>query len=95
MAAFLIFSRETVTDEAKSRRYSELVVPQIRQFGGEMIVARGKTDLLEGDWRPHSVTLVKFESKAALMAWWDSPDYAPLKQMRQESNTGDIIVVEN
>jgi uncharacterized protein (DUF1330 family) len=95
MAAFLIFSRDSVTDEAKSRRYSELVVPQIRQFGGEMVVARGKTEVLEGDWEPHSVTIVRFESKAALMAWWDSPEYAPLKQMRQESNTGDIIVVES
>jgi hypothetical protein len=29
------------------------------------------------------------------MAWWDSPDYAPLKQVRLESNTGDVVVVEN
>lgn len=28
------------------------------------------------------------------MAWWDSPEYAPLKQMRLERNIGDIIVVD-
>jgi uncharacterized protein (DUF1330 family) len=37
---------------------------------------------------------LRFETREALMAWWDSPEYAPLKQMRLESNTGDIIVVE-
>jgi hypothetical protein len=29
------------------------------------------------------------------MAWWDSPECAPLKQMRLERNTGDIIVVDS
>ena len=28
------------------------------------------------------------------MAWWNSPEYAPLQEMRVESNIGDIIVVE-
>jgi uncharacterized protein (DUF1330 family) len=35
-----------------------------------------------------------FPAPAALGGWWGSPEYAPLKQMRVESNTGDIIVVE-
>jgi uncharacterized protein (DUF1330 family) len=28
------------------------------------------------------------------MRWYESPEYAPLKQMRLESNNGDIIVVD-
>jgi uncharacterized protein (DUF1330 family) len=53
-----------------------------------------KIHVLEGDWEPYSVTIIKFDNKAALMAWWDSPEYAPLKQMRLEGNKGDIIIVE-
>jgi uncharacterized protein (DUF1330 family) len=28
------------------------------------------------------------------MRWYDSAEYEPLKQMRLESNLGDLIVVE-
>jgi uncharacterized protein (DUF1330 family) len=94
VAAYLIYSREEITDKEKSLRYGELVIPQIRQFGGEVLVARGNVHVLEGAWDPMAVTILRFETIEALMAWWNSPEYAPLKQMRLESNTGDIIVVE-
>jgi uncharacterized protein (DUF1330 family) len=49
---------------------------------------------LEGDWLPQSVTILRFENREALMGWYESPEYAPLKQMRLDSNIGDIIVVD-
>lgn len=94
MTAYLIYARDAIVDEAKSRRYAELVVPQIRQFGGEVLTARGKPDVLEGDWNPLTVTIIRFADKAALMTWWDSPEYAPLKQLRLESNLGAALIVE-
>jgi uncharacterized protein (DUF1330 family) len=94
MAAYLIYSRREITDQEKSLRYAELVVPQIRAFGGEIVTARGKVHVLEGEWAPKLVTIIKFDSREALMAWYDSSEYAPLLQMRQESNVGDVIVVE-
>ncbi len=77
-----------------SKRYSELAVPQIREFGGEVLAARGSVHALEGGWEPQSVTILRFDDRAALMRWYESPQYAPLKQMRLDSNVGDIIVVD-
>jgi uncharacterized protein (DUF1330 family) len=94
VAAYFIYARKQITDEEKSREYSRLAVPQIREFGGEIVSARAAVHVLEGDWHPHSVTLLKFDDMQSLMAWYDSPEYAPLKQMRLESNVGDIIVIE-
>jgi uncharacterized protein (DUF1330 family) len=94
VAAYLIYSRKEITDKDKSLRYGELVIPQIGEFGGEVLLARGDVHALEGDSDPMAVTILRFETKAALMAWWNSPEYAPLKQTRLESNIGDIIVVE-
>jgi uncharacterized protein (DUF1330 family) len=94
VAAYLIYARSDITNEEKSRQYSELAVPQIRQFGGEVVAARGTVRVLEGEWQPKSVTILKFESTEALMTWYESPEYAPLKQMRLESNIGDMIIVE-
>ncbi len=94
MAAYFIYARSEITDAEVSRRYSELAVPQIHQFGGEVLVARGAVQPLEGDLNPQSVTILRFDDPAALMRWYESPKYAPLKQMRLESNVGDIIVVD-
>jgi uncharacterized protein (DUF1330 family) len=94
MAAYVIYARRDETDEAKSQQYSKLAVPQIREFGGEIVTARGKVDVLEGAWHPKAITILKFESKQAFLNWYQSPDYAPLKQMRLESNIGDFVVVE-
>ena len=94
MAAYFIYARKEITDEEKSREYSRQAVPQIRQLGGEVLAARGAVHVLEGEWQPQSVTILKFDDIDALKAWYESPEYAPLKQMRLESNVGDIIVVE-
>jgi uncharacterized protein (DUF1330 family) len=94
MAAYLIYARKEITDEAKSREYSRQAVPQIQQFGGEVLAARATVEVLEGDWQPQSVTVLEFEDMEALKAWYEAPDYAPLKQMRLDSNIGDIIAIE-
>jgi uncharacterized protein (DUF1330 family) len=94
MAAYFIYSRKEITDEELSSRYSQQAVPQIREFAGEVLAARGAVHALEGDWHPQSVTILRFEDREALMRWYDSPEYAPLKQMRLDSNIGDIIVVD-
>ncbi|MGH9086656.1 MAG: DUF1330 domain-containing protein [Acidimicrobiales bacterium] len=94
MAAYLLFARTAITDEEKSKRYGELVIPQIRAFGGEVVATRAVPRLLEGDWQPMALTVLKFADMDALMTWYESEEYAPLKRMRLESNTGDIFVIE-
>lgn len=94
MSAYLLYARTAITDAETSKRYGELVVPQIREFGGEMLATRGTVHVLEGEWDPQSVTIIAFADLAALRRWYDSPEYAPLKQMRLDSNEGDMIVVE-
>jgi uncharacterized protein (DUF1330 family) len=94
MAAYLIYSRTEITDEEVSKEYGRLVIPQIREFGGEVLVARGAVTPLEGDWDPLAITILKFDDRDALMRWYDSEQYEPLKRMRLESNLGEMIVVE-
>jgi uncharacterized protein (DUF1330 family) len=94
MAAYLIYSRTEITDEGLSKEYGRRVIPQIREFGGEVLVARGTVTPLEGRWDPLAITILKFDDRDALMRWYDSQEYAPLKRMRLDSNLGDMIVVE-
>ncbi len=40
--------------------------------------------MLEGDWEPQRLVILEFESMERLREWYDSPEYAPLKQLREE-----------
>ena len=94
MAAYFIYARTAITDEEKSREYSRLVVPQIREWGGEIVAARGAVHVLEGDWQPYSVTLLKFDDLDSLMACTTRPSTRRSSKCGSKSNTGDIIVIE-
>ena len=50
--------------------------------------------MLEGDWEPQRLVILEFESMERLREWYDSPEYAPLKQLRGEVADSQLVVVE-
>ena len=50
--------------------------------------------MLEGDWEPHRLVILEFESMGRVREWYDSPEYAPLKQLRDEVAVTEFVVVE-
>jgi uncharacterized protein (DUF1330 family) len=50
--------------------------------------------VLEGDWDPHRLVIVEFPDMAALTAWYDSPEYERLKEIRFLSARTRIIAIE-
>jgi uncharacterized protein (DUF1330 family) len=37
---------------------------------------------------------LKFASKAAAMAWYDSPEYQAIKHLRTDHSEGDMVLVD-
>ena len=50
--------------------------------------------MLEGDWNPQRLVIVEFESMKRFHEWYNSPEYAPLKQVRHEVTVTEFVVVE-
>ena len=94
MAAYVIYGRKDIFDPEKSAEYARRAVPQIREYGGEILTARGQVQVLEGDWDPLMVTIIRFPTMEQLLTWYNSTDYAPLKELRLQSSHGDLVVVE-
>ena len=94
MAAYLIYTRQTLIDADKNLEYIRRVGPVTDQFGGEVIAAGAKAETLEGDLHLPPVTLIRFPSMERLREWYDSPEYAPLKTLRLEATTGNMIIFE-
>jgi hypothetical protein len=52
-------------------------------------------DVVEGNVGPHLVpAIAEFPTFAPLRAWYDSPEYAPLKALRQQHNRFDVMPVD-
>lgn len=94
MPAFLIAEISGVYDEAMYARYREQVSPSLAEAGGTYLVRGGRVEVLEGSWRPNRLVIVSFDSVEAARRWWDSPQYAELKTMRQHSTKTNMIIVE-
>ena len=87
--AYLVI-QGTVENDEKWRKYAVAVVPLIASFGGNHLTKGAGAELLEGG-RANSLTaLFEFPSMAAVHAFWDSPEYIPLKELRRDAAILDI-----
>ena len=50
--------------------------------------------MLEGDWHPTRLVLVEFPSAPAAREWWNSPEYAEAKRIRQATSEGTLLILE-
>jgi uncharacterized protein (DUF1330 family) len=58
------------------------------------LVRGGAPELLEGEGEPRRQVLLEFPTMAQLRAFYDGPDYAPLKALRQRASLGRLVAIE-
>ena len=93
MPAYL-FANVEVTDPAGYEKYRERVTATIEAFGGRYLVRGGATDVLEGNWTPKRFVILEFADMTHLKAWYQSPEYRPLIELRQRTTTSTLVAVE-
>src|ERR1051326_3321509 len=93
MAAYLIVNI-AVHDDKTYAEYRAGVNESVRAAGGEYLVRGGHVDVLEGDWRPERVVVIRFPAVDAAKSWWGSSAYSELKRMRQAAAVTQMILVE-
>ena len=93
MPAFVI-ANITIVDPVRYEDYKRMVPATLVPFGGRFVVRGGNPDVLEGDWRPGRLVLLEFPSVERARAWWNSPEYAEARALRQATSTGTLIILE-
>jgi len=93
MSAYVFVSVE-VHDPVRYEDYRKTVLPTIEAYGGRFLVRGGKMEVLEGNWPPHRIVIVEFPSVEKARAWWNSPEYAAPKALRQATSSTEMILVE-
>ena len=93
MAAFVI-ANVTIEDPVRYEDYKRMVPATIAAFGGRFVARGGHVETLEGDWRPDRLVILEFPSVERARAWWNSPEYAEARALRQATSRGSLIIVE-
>ena len=93
MPAFLIADVE-VTDPAGYDEYKKGVSVTIAAYQGRYLARGGATVVLEGDWLPSRAVIIEFPSVDRLKAWYASPEYAPLKRIRERTAKSRMLIIE-
>ena len=93
MPAYLIANIE-VTDPATFEKYRAGVPAVIAQYGGRYLIRGGRTETVEGDPDVQRLVVLEFPTRAALRAFYDSPEYAPLLKLRTASSRSDVVLAE-
>ena len=93
MPAYLIVNTN-VRDPDAYKEYMQKVTPLVAKAGGKYLVRGGPFAVLEGKWKPTRLVVIEFPDRAAIDAWYASPEYAPLIPLRHRAAETDLVVVD-
>lgn len=94
MAAYFLFDNAEVHDRAALDRYSEQVGRLVAEHGGRYLAGAATPEVVEGDPGLTSVVLIEFPDADSARAWYDSPDYRPLKALRRRAARNNAVLIE-
>ena len=94
MPSAYVLANVTVTNPEQYEEYKKLSTIAMKAHGAEVCVRGGAVQVLEGDWSPNRVVLLKFPSVEQARAFYDSPEYAAAKKARQGAAVMRMVVLE-
>jgi uncharacterized protein (DUF1330 family) len=93
-AAYLIVESQ-VTDPDQFKQYMAAAPEAVKAFGGEYLVRGGRLHVLEGDWQPPRMTVLRFPDFESAKAMYDSPAYVQARAARDGATAMfNMVVVE-
>ena len=94
MPAYVIAAVEDAWDQEKLVRYREGNTDAVAKHGGRFVARGGAQAVLEGDWDPKRLVIIEFPDMETARGWYESDDYAPLRELRRSASVTNIVVVE-
>lgn len=94
MSAYVIVEIE-ILDPVGYEEYKKQAAATVHKFGGKYIVRGGKTEVLEGDWKPKRIVVLEFPSMERAKEWLNCDEYRAPRELRQRTARTNMIVVES
>jgi len=94
MPSAYILANVDVKDPAAYEEYKRLSTIAMKAHGAEVCVRGGKTEVLEGDWTPNRMVLLKFPSMDQARAFYGSTEYKAAIKAREGIAVMRMVLVE-
>ena len=94
MPSAYIFANVTVTNPDQYTEYRKLSTLAIEKYGAEICIRGGAVEVLEGDWRPDRVVLLKFPSPEKARAFYGSPEYKAAIKAREGIAVMRMVLID-
>ena len=95
MAAYMIVYATIHDREKFLSGYAPAAAKLVERFGGEYVARAAGAEVLEGSLRPGmSVVISQWPDKAAIHAFWDSPEYQEAKLLREGVCDCEVVIVD-
>ena len=76
--------------------YARVVPPLVEKFGGRYVIRGSGGEFLEGGWCDRASALVsEWPSKEAALRFWNSPEYAEAKKLREGTGRFQVLLFES
>ena len=92
MPAYMVV-QINITDPDKFAKYREAVPAVVESFGGRYIARGAQVEILEGSHDGRRLVLFEFPSMDAIRRFWNSPEYAKVKPLRENAAEIDVWAV--
>jgi uncharacterized protein (DUF1330 family) len=96
MPAYMIVTARISNRDRFIAGYGKRAAELVAQFGGRYVLRAPGAVALEGEsGEGASVVISEWPNKAAALAFWNSPDYAEAKRLRDGLADCEVVLVES
>ena len=85
--AYVVAHIQVKDFDAYFEKYVGPLLPQFEEYGAKVLVASAEPDVREGELSGNWHVVLEFPNMASAHAWYGSPAYAPLKELRMSTLT--------
>ena len=94
MASAYVIADVDVRNPAQYEEYKRLSTIAMKAHGAEVCIRGGKVEVLEGDWSPDRVVMLKFPSMEQARTFYDSTEYGAARKAREGIAVMRMVLVE-
>jgi uncharacterized protein (DUF1330 family) len=89
-----IIANVQVTNPTQYEEYKKWSTAAMKTAGAEVCVRGGQVQVMEGDWAPERIVILKFASFEAAKAFYELPEYRIARDARAGAAIFCMVAVE-
>jgi uncharacterized protein (DUF1330 family) len=81
----------SIHDRVRYDRYANAFMPVLVKYGGRLLAADERPEVVEGQWRGDKVVMMSFPDREAFDRWSTSPEYREISADRVPPTTASLF----